>query len=165
MKRYPARVLTPLGVLAGFILACSHGSGGAQSQNAPSPTPPDSAQARAPDSSGQQTSGRYTTEVGARRSATSLNEMLAGRISGVTVSKAPNGGISVLIRGSASFYSSVEPLYVVDGVPVTPDRGGTLSWIRPEDVESIAVLKDADAAIYGVRGANGVILIKTKGTH
>jgi TonB-dependent SusC/RagA subfamily outer membrane receptor len=40
-----------------------------------------------------------------------------------------------------------------------------LSWIKPEDIESIAVLKDADAAIYGVRGANGVILIKTKGTH
>ena len=151
MNRYPARVLTPLGVLTGFVLACSHGGGGSQSGAGPSPTPLDS--------------GSYTTEVAARRSATSLNEMLAGRISGVTVSRAPHGGISVVIRGASSFYSSVEPLYVVDGIPVTPDRGGTLSWIKPEDVESIAVLKDADAAIYGVRGANGVILIKTKGTH
>ncbi|HJQ64989.1 MAG TPA: TonB-dependent receptor plug domain-containing protein [Gemmatimonadales bacterium] len=149
MNRYPMRVLTPLVVLVGFILACSHGSGGAQSQNAPSPG----------DSSGS------STLVSSRQSATSLEAMLAGRISGVTVTRGPNGGISVNIRGAASFYSAVEPLYVVDGVPVTPQRGGTLTWIRPEDVESIAVLKDADAAIYGVRGANGVIVIKTKGTH
>ncbi len=160
MNRYPARVLTPLVVLVGFILACSHGSGGAQSQNAPSPTPLDSSHAQARDSS-----GRNETLVPARQSARSLEAMLAGRISGVSVSRGPNGGISVNIRGAASFYSAVEPLYVVDGIPVTPARGGTLSWIRPEDVESIAVLKDADAAIYGVRGANGVILIKTKGTH
>jgi len=91
--------------------------------------------------------------------------MLEGRISGVTVTKAPNGGIAVVIRGQHTFYGSSEALYIVDGVAVTPERGGTLNWLNPQDIESIAVLKDADAAIYGVRGANGVIVIKTKGTH
>jgi TonB-dependent SusC/RagA subfamily outer membrane receptor len=55
---------------------------------------------------------------------------------------------------------------VVDGVVVEPARNGTLSWLNPQDVESIEVLKDpSSAAIYGVRGANGVIVITTKGSH
>ena len=105
-----------------------------------------------------------TTVVPSRESATSLEQMLAGRISGVSVARVPGGGISVLIRGPTSFYLSSEPLFVVDGVPVESGPGGTLSWIRPEDIASIAVLKDADAVIFGVRGANGVVVIKTKGT-
>ena len=53
---------------------------------------------------------------------------------------------------------------MVDGVPVETSTNGTLSWLNPEDIESVTVLKyDAQTAMYGVRGANGVILIKTKG--
>ena len=96
----------------------------------------------------------------------SLAEMLAGRVSGVVVARAPNGGIAVKISGPTSFYLGQGPLYVVDGQPVEPGPNGTLSWLNAEDVESIAVLKyEADTAIFGVRGSNGVIVIKTKGAH
>jgi TonB-dependent SusC/RagA subfamily outer membrane receptor len=54
-------------------------------------------------------------------------------------------------------------LYVVDGVPIQPGPGGSLVGIDPYDIESIEVLKDpADTALYGMRGANGVIVVKTK---
>jgi iron complex outermembrane receptor protein len=96
----------------------------------------------------------------------SLEQLLAGRIAGVMVTRAPSGGISVLVRGPSSFYLTDEPLYVVDGVPIEPGRGGTLAWINPQDIASIEVLKDpASTAIYGARGANGVIVIRTKGSQ
>ena len=53
---------------------------------------------------------------------------------------------------------------MVDGIPVEVQRG-TLTWLNARDVESIRALKGADAAIYGIRGSNGVIVIKTKGSH
>jgi TonB-dependent SusC/RagA subfamily outer membrane receptor len=96
----------------------------------------------------------------------SLAQMLAGRVSGVVVTAAPNGGISVLISGPRSFSLPQEPLFVVDGVPVEAGPNGTLGWLNPQDVASIEVLKyESSTAIYGVRGANGVIVIKTKGAH
>ena len=55
-------------------------------------------------------------------------------------------------------------MFVIDGMP-TDVRAGQLSWLSPNDVESIRALKGADATIYGVRGSNGVIEIKTKGSH
>lgn len=94
--------------------------------------------------------------------AASLEEVLRGRLSGVDVYQTP-GGFSVRIRGISSLSASNEPLYVVDGVPYTPGPGGSILGINPRDVESITVLKDAStAAIYGSRGANGVIVITTK---
>ena len=89
-------------------------------------------------------------------------ELLAGRFPGVEVYRAP-GGIAVRIRGSSTVYGSNEPLYVVDGMPIDPGPGGALVGINPADIEKIEVLKDAGStAQWGVRGANGVILIKTK---
>lgn len=88
---------------------------------------------------------------------------------------APGGGISIQIRGTNSFSTDSQPLYIVDGVPY--DAGGTpssdansgnnesnpLAFINPHDIQSIEVLKDASAtAIYGSRGANGVVLITTR---
>jgi TonB-dependent SusC/RagA subfamily outer membrane receptor len=91
-----------------------------------------------------------------------IEKVLQGRIAGVTVSQAP-GGISVRIRGGTSIYGNNEPLYVLDGVPIQAGPGGTLTGINPYDIESIRVLKDpADTAMYGARGANGVIIIKMK---
>ena len=91
-------------------------------------------------------------------------EMLA-RLPGVRVIELQNtfGGISVRIRGSAnSLQGGEEPLFVLDGMPI-PSGAGQILGINPNDIESITVLKDAGAtAIYGSRGANGVILIKTK---
>jgi TonB-dependent SusC/RagA subfamily outer membrane receptor len=104
-----------------------------------------------------------TTEVPARQRATTVEQMLEGRFPGVLVERVAGGGVSVRIRGPTSFSLNQEPLYIVDGAPVTPGPRGALNWLNPQDIESIAVLKDADAAIYGVRGANGVIVITPKG--
>lgn len=106
---------------------------------------------------------------------------LQGNASGVYVTQSsgvPGGGnTSIIIRGQNTLTSQTEPLYVVDGVPfnaATQNPVGTsstgvfglpdaLSFINPSDIESIEILKDADAtAIYGTRGANGVVLITTK---
>ncbi len=90
-----------------------------------------------------------------------VDQLLQGRASGVVVSSAsgePGAPASVRIRGNNSILGDNQPLYVVDGTPIKgyPD-------FNPEDVESLEVLKDASAtAIYGSRGANGVILVTTK---
>ena len=90
------------------------------------------------------------------------DQMIQGRASGVQViqtNSAPGGNISIRIRGTNSINSSNEPLFVVDGFP----GAGDLNTINPSDIESIEILKDASAtAIYGSRGANGVVLITTK---
>jgi len=105
-----------------------------------------------------------TADEDARAGAQSLDQMLAGRISGVSVWSSPGGGIIVRFAGPTSFYAGQDPLFVIDGIP-TEVRTGTLSWLSPNDVQSIKALKGADASIYGLRGSNGVIEIKTKGSH
>jgi TonB-linked SusC/RagA family outer membrane protein len=96
-------------------------------------------------------------------SITTAAQALQGRAAGVVVSTnstEPGGSMSVRIRGSNSISSSNEPLYVIDGFPISFVTGATLN---PNDIESMQVLKDASAtSIYGARGANGVILITTK---
>ena len=86
---------------------------------------------------------------------------IQGKIAGVTVTKRggdPNAGFDVKIRGASALATGTSPLYVVDGIP-----GVDPTTIAPEDIESWNVLKDASAAaIYGSRGANGVIIITTK---
>jgi TonB-linked SusC/RagA family outer membrane protein len=95
--------------------------------------------------------------------ATNVLQALSGRAPGVQVVQntgAPGGAISVRIRGTNSVQGSNEPLYVVDGFPTS---GNNPTIINNTDIESIEVLKDASAtAIYGSRGANGVVLITTK---
>lgn len=94
--------------------------------------------------------------------ATTAVEALQGRASGVVISTSnwsPGETPSILIRGKRSINASNDPLFVVDGIPVT----GGMGEISPSDIESMEVLKDASAtAIYGSRGANGVIIITTK---
>ena len=98
-----------------------------------------------------------------RTPSESLQAVLAGRVSGVWVTQAADGGIAVRIRGSSTINGNPEPLYVIDEIPVQPGPGGTLTGINPYDIESIKVLKDAvSTSMYGSRGANGVILITTK---
>ncbi|CAK7013290.1 MAG: TonB-dependent receptor P3 [Parabacteroides sp.] len=90
---------------------------------------------------------------------------LAGRLSGVIINtrsgEVGNESTSIFVRGRSTYGGSTEPLYVVDGIART-EEDGLLSRIDPNDIESISVLKDASAAIYGSRAANGVILITTK---
>ena len=93
----------------------------------------------------------------------SIEEYLASRSAGVEIGHAQDGTLTVRLRGSSGMYGSTQPLYIVDGVPFTPSSGGGLSGLNPYDVASIKALRDpADIAMYGVRGANGVIVIKTK---
>lgn len=91
----------------------------------------------------------------------SVDQFLQGRIPGVQVTTAnsdPGGAYTIRIRGTNSITAGNEPLYVIDGLPTDP-----INALNPGDIESVEVLKDASAAaIYGSRGANGVILITTK---
>jgi len=92
-----------------------------------------------------------------------VEELLEGRGAGVQVIRWPGGGISVRIRGRSSIYGDNEPLYVIDGMPVEVTTGNGLSWLNPGDIQRIEILKDASAtAVYGMRGANGVVLITTR---
>ncbi len=91
-----------------------------------------------------------------------IEEMLQGSVPGVTVRRLPGGGFSVRVRGTSTFYGNGEPLYVVDGVQMPPGPNA-VRGINPRDVARIEVLKDASAAaIYGLRAANGVIVITTR---
>lgn len=111
----------------------------------------------------------------------SFDQSLQGRVAGVQVTSTsgrPGGGVSVRIRGGNSISGGNEPLYVIDGFPIindiaANDGGGirgefnppnsALSALNPDDIVSIDILKDASAtAIYGTRGANGVVMITTK---
>ena len=90
-----------------------------------------------------------------------VEQSLKGRSSGVVVTAndgTPGANISIRIRGDNSIIGSNEPLYVVDGMPVT----GGIEYLNPADIESVSILKDASStAIYGSRGSNGVIIITT----
>ena len=110
--------------------------------------------------------------------AIDIAHAIQGKIAGVQVQQsdgAPGGGMSILVRGANSFSTSSQPLYIVDGVPfetggvagngvtTSEQSANPLASINPHDIESIEVLKDASAtAIYGSRGANGVVLITTR---
>jgi len=85
------------------------------------------------------------------------------RVPGVWISRTADGGIAIRIRGTSSLMGNTEPLYIIDDVPINPGPNGALTGINPHDIASIEVVKDATGtAMYGVRGANGVIIIKTK---
>lgn len=124
---------------------------------------------------------RIENEDFVRDVPTNILQALQGKIAGVNVTQndgAPGAGLSIRIRGSNSFLGGTEPLYVIDGIPYNnSSSGGTpmsigedekqtlnaMSFINPNDIETIDILKDASAtAIYGSRGANGVVLITTK---
>lgn len=98
----------------------------------------------------------------AKRTVSNVTKAIEGLVAGVTTtagSGQPGSGASIQIRGYGSINASSSPLYVVDGIPYD----GSISSINPNDIESLTVLKDASAsALYGARGANGVIMITTK---
>ena len=109
----------------------------------------------------------------------SLENLLQGQVAGIVVTESaePGGGVGVSIRGTNSILGGTQPLYVLDGIPISPisdaqgngNSGGaqsSMSFINPNDIEKIEVLKDAAAtAVYGARGANGVILITSKSAN
>lgn len=100
----------------------------------------------------------------ARLRVTRVEELLAGRVPGLRVLPTPNGGFTVRVRGVTTLHGNAEPLYIIDGMAITLLPGEGLNWLNPAEILQIDVLKDpADTSIYGVRGANGVIVIRTKG--
>ncbi|WP_428655759.1 SusC/RagA family TonB-linked outer membrane protein [Runella sp.] len=114
--------------------------------------------------------GSIKTDQLMERPAPSLTQALSGRISGVQVnnnSGRPGGRTTIRVRGFSSINSSNNPLYVVDGVMLPQGTqnqfSSAIDYINPNDIVSVEVLKDASStAIYGARGANGVILVTTK---
>ena len=96
------------------------------------------------------------------RPIASATQALEGQVSGIQMTSAsgqPGSSPSIRIRGFGSINASNDPLYVVDGIPYS----GSLASINPADIESMTILKDASAgALYGARGANGVVMITTK---
>jgi TonB-dependent SusC/RagA subfamily outer membrane receptor len=143
MTWYPSRALLPVGLFVGLTSGCAHSSGARPTSAPASPT--------------------VTSEDIERNPGQPIERVLQGRFAGVEVTRTADGGIAVRIRGATSFNASTAPLYVVDGIPIEPGPNGALTGINPNDIESIEVLKDAaDTAMYGMRGANGVIVIKTK---
>ncbi len=100
----------------------------------------------------------------------SPEQLIQSKVAGVQVidNNEPGGGLAIRIRGGTSINASNEPLFVVDGVPLQVGGGvsagrNPLNFLNPSDIESISVLKDASAtAIYGSRGANGVVIVTTK---
>jgi TonB-dependent SusC/RagA subfamily outer membrane receptor len=93
-----------------------------------------------------------------------VEQILASKCPPCDVTVTGDGRVTIRIRGHTSIVGSNEPLYVIDGVPIEPGPGGALSGINPYDIETIQVLTDpASITMYGSRGANGVIVITTKG--
>lgn len=165
MDSFSLRALVPVCVSVGVLWGCASASGAGQgdvapaAQGAPAVAAADSAVV-------PQDSAHHADTVSAeeirRRSGQPIEEILEGRISGVSVFQNADGSLAVRIRGVTSFFGNNEPLYVLDGIPIQGGPGGALRGISPYDIQSIRVLKNAeDTALYGVRGANGVILITT----
>lgn len=176
-----ARTTLALGVLVSLLHGCaskSETAGGEPTEAAKPQAPaPDAAEEEAPEAeaaeeeavqaeSWEESRPRdpsvVTAEDIARQPGEPIEKILEGRVAGVEVRQTRNG-IEVRIRGQTSLLGGSEPLYVIDGVPIEPGPGGALVGISAYDIESIKVLKDvADTSMYGVRGANGVIVITTK---
>ena len=151
MAAWSPRSLWTLVLVVGTATACTHKSAPATSAEpkpAPAPKPQNSV---------------VGAETIANSSGQPIEKILADRVAGVRLGHDAEGNLTVQIRGASSFSGNNQPLYVIDGVPITPGPGGALQGINPYDIASIEVLKDAaSTTMYGSRGANGVILIKMK---
>jgi TonB-dependent SusC/RagA subfamily outer membrane receptor len=140
-----------LGLLLGCVAACSHSNvnGGRRAEG----VAPATAAPRA----------ILTAEDIERAPGRPIEQLLMARFPGVLATRTSDGGISIRIRGVGSFMSSNEPLYIIDDVPMDLGKGASLRAINPRDIGSIEVVQDpVGMALYGVRGANGVVIIKTK---
>ena len=148
MTPFSMRALLPFGLLIGLSSGC-HRNKPAAAAPPPNPTAAPSATVTADDI--------------AKAPGQSVEQVLMGRFPGVEVTRTPDGGFAVRIRGGSSIRSGNTPLYVLDGVAIDPGPNGYLTGVNPNDIASIEVLKEpAETALYGSRGSNGVIIIKTK---
>jgi TonB-dependent SusC/RagA subfamily outer membrane receptor len=98
-----------------------------------------------------------------RSPATTIEQLLMARVPGLYVTRAGDGTLVARLRGPTTLTGDLEPLFVLDGIPLAQNGLGNLSAVSPRDIASIDVLKDpTSTAMYGARGANGVIVIRTK---
>ena len=152
MIRSVVRSVIPLSPVIGLVLACA-------------PAPPRTSPVGDVDPMDPKpSSGPGVTAEDISRSPTvPIEDQLAARYPGVWVTRSADGGIAIRMRGSSTISASSAPLYVLDGIAIQPGPNGALSGISPYDIASIEVVRDATGtAMYGVRGVNGVIVIKTK---
>ena len=148
---FSPRVAVSCGLLAGLLSGCASGNGAFVDP------------ALNPVSRGPTGSTIVTSDDLDRAPIEPIERTLAAKVPGLMISHAADGSISIRIRGGSSIMGNNEPLYIIDGVPANSGPGGNLTGINPRDIASIEVLRDAaDLAFYGVRGSNGVIVIKTK---
>ena len=148
---YSPRVAVFCGLVAGLLSGCA-------SANRPFVDP-----ALIPSVRGPEGGTLITSEDLDKVAVEPIERTLAAKVPGLLVSHAADGSITIRIRGASSNYGSNEPLYIIDGIAALPGPGGNLTGLNPRDIASIEVLKDAASmAFYGLRGANGVIIIKTK---
>jgi len=104
-----------------------------------------------------------TAEDIERAPGLSLEQLLVTRVPGLSLTRAKDGHTVIHIRGTTSLLSEQEPLFVVNGIPLDTPAGGNFFALNPRDIEYIQVLRDAaSTALYGSRGGNGVIVIRTK---
>ena len=133
------------GLLASVVIGCSANK--TKSKSSPAPAP----------------ANTVSAEDIERTPSQPIEQQLMAKVPGIEVSRTPSGDIAIRIRGGSSLFGNNEPLYIVDGIAVQTGEGGGLSGVNPYDIASIQVLKDATSTtMYGARGANGVIVIKTK---
>jgi TonB-dependent SusC/RagA subfamily outer membrane receptor len=120
------------------------------------------APARRPPGSGDGT--LITQEYIASRPGVPIEKIIQDRVPGIIVRRTSAGGLALQIRSSSAYKNSDDalPLYVLNDLPVGAGPDGSLPGIDPYDIESIKVLKGTEAAIYGLQGAAGVIVIKTR---
>lgn len=148
---FSPRLAVACGLLAGIVSGCASGKSAASD-------PTTNVAGRTPDGNVIVTSDDLD-----RVAVESIERTLTSKVPGLMISHAPDGAIVMRIRGGSSIMGSNEPLFIVDGTPVQPGPNGGLIGINARDIASIEVLKDAaNTAFYGLRGSNGVILIKTK---
>jgi TonB-dependent starch-binding outer membrane protein SusC len=142
MMSVPRFAAIPACILLGFAAGCASGG-----------------KAHKPDPKATVTS----KDIDRSSSSEPIEKLLQDKVPGLLVTRTPDGGIALQIRGTSSLTGNNAPLYVIDGVPVQAGPGGALVGVNPHDIDTIKVLKDpADTGIYGMRGGNGVIVITTK---
>ena len=153
-------------IICALSITVMAGCGQAGSQQSETPAPEDEAEVGYGTQPSNQTTGAVTTYIPTEAQArvARVGDMLMGRVPGLEVRRGPNGNYTLRIRGPSSLRGNEEPLLVLDGTPVQVGSiGSALASLNPRDIARIDVLRDASqTAIYGLRGANGVIVITTK---
>ena len=108
-------------------------------------------------------SGAVNAEDIALNPSVRLADLVRQRVPGIQITESAEGGIQIRMRGAMSFTADTAPLFVVDDVPVCPAFDGSLPGVLISEIASINVYKDpSDTLRWGMRGANGVIVVKTK---